>query len=66
MKVPVHPHVRVRVEDGSYPYLKAAMLPNGCPARLRNERWSGMKIDKRYLSAAGVTASIPSAPLSVE
>src|SRR5215469_15922335 len=29
MKVPVQLYVRVRLEDGSYPYLKAAMLPNG-------------------------------------
>jgi integrase len=29
MKVPVQLYVRARLEDGSYPYLKAAMLPNG-------------------------------------
>jgi hypothetical protein len=29
MKSPVQLYIRVRLDDGSYPYLKAAMLPNG-------------------------------------
>ena len=29
MKMPVQLYIRVKLDDGSYPYLKAAMLPNG-------------------------------------
>ena len=29
MKVPVQLYIRVKLGDGSYPYLRAAMLPNG-------------------------------------